>query len=212
MWSDSSSSSASGDDPTDVNPNFNLKLVDERFGLLTLTELVRLKHNHRENGDGIANRSLNQERINDGDEDNNRLQVENEGMFSDEGSLSLSNSGYIAERGSSSATSTSRIDEAGEIDDSEIQVVRNDGSLKEITDSQAFSWVPGKCHVDEDDTSISWRKRKKHFFILSNSGKPIYSRYGDEHKLTGFSATLQAIIFFVENGRDRVKLVKTGKH
>jgi hypothetical protein len=52
----------------------------------------------------------------------------------------------------------------------------------------------------QDDASTSWRKRKKHFFILSNSGKPIYSRYGDEHKLAGFSATLQAIISFVENG------------
>ncbi|KAF2567600.1 hypothetical protein F2Q68_00024997 [Brassica cretica] len=59
---------------------------------------------------------------------------------------------------------------------------------------------------------MSWRKRKKHFFILSHSGKPIYSRYGDEHKLAGFSATLQAIISFVENGGDRVNLVKAGKH
>ncbi|XP_022752853.1 vacuolar fusion protein MON1 homolog isoform X2 [Durio zibethinus] len=212
MSSDSSSSSASGDDPTDVNPNSDPKLVDERFGFLTLTEPVGLEHNHRENGDGIDNGSLNQERINDGDEDDDRLRVENEEMFGDEGPLSPSSSGYAAERGSSSATSASRIDEASEIDDSEIQVVRNDGSLDEITDSQASSWVPGKRHVDEDDASISWRKRKKHFFILSNSGKPIYSRYGDEHKLAGFSATLQAIISFVENGGDRVKLVKAGKH
>lgn len=29
----------------------------------------------------------------------------------------------------------------------------------------------------QDDASISWRKRKKHFFILSHSGKPIYSRF-----------------------------------
>ncbi|KAI5322309.1 hypothetical protein L3X38_031381 [Prunus dulcis] len=69
-----------------------------------------------------------------------------------------------------------------------------------------------KRHVDEDDASLSWRKRKKHFFILSNSGKPIYSRHGDEHKLAGFSATLQAIISFVENGGDHVKLVRAGKH
>lgn len=35
-------------------------------------------------------------------------------------------------------------------------------------------------------------------------------RYGDEHKLAGFSATLQAIISFVENGCatcDKVVLV-----
>ncbi|MED6155838.1 Vacuolar fusion protein mon1 [Stylosanthes scabra] len=71
---------------------------------------------------------------------------------------------------------------------------------------------PGKRNADEDDASISWRKRKKHFFVLSHSGKPIYSRYGDEHKLAGFSATLQAIISFVENGGDRVKLVRAGNH
>uniref|UniRef100_A0A453QVN6 Vacuolar fusion protein MON1 homolog n=1 Tax=Aegilops tauschii subsp. strangulata TaxID=200361 RepID=A0A453QVN6_AEGTS len=42
----------------------------------------------------------------------------------------------------------------------------------------------------QDDGSTSWQKRKKHFFILINSGMPIYSRYGDEHMLARFSATL----------------------
>ncbi|KAL2557470.1 SAND family protein [Forsythia ovata] len=70
------------------------------------------------------------------------------------------------------------------------------------------SGFPGNVTFNEDDASISWRKRKKHFFILSHSGKPIYARYGDEHKLAGFSATLQAIISFVENGGDRVKVVR----
>ncbi|KAD7479718.1 hypothetical protein E3N88_02854 [Mikania micrantha] len=73
-------------------------------------------------------------------------------------------------------------------------------------------WVPGKRHVHEDDASMSWRERKKHFIVLSNSGKPIFSRYGDEHKLAGFSATLQAIISFVEDGGDKIKLVRAGKH
>ncbi|KAK7287305.1 hypothetical protein RIF29_00535 [Crotalaria pallida] len=31
-----------------------------------------------------------------------------------------------------------------------------------------------------DDGSISWRKRKKHFFVLSHSGKPIYSSCTEE--------------------------------
>ncbi|KAF1885032.1 hypothetical protein Lal_00028921 [Lupinus albus] len=81
-----------------------------------------------------------------------------------------------------------------------------------IPHSTTSSWIPRKRNLDEDDASISWRKRKKHFFILSHSGKPIYSRYGDEFKLAGFSATLQAIISFVENGGDSVKLVRAGKH
>ncbi|EHA8589957.1 vacuolar fusion protein MON1 [Cocos nucifera] len=70
----------------------------------------------------------------------------------------------------------------------------------------------GESGIEEDDASVSWRKRKKHFFVLSHSGKPIYSRYGDEHKLAGFSATLQAIISFVENSGDRIKFVRAGNH
>ncbi|XP_073222616.1 vacuolar fusion protein MON1 homolog isoform X2 [Cicer arietinum] len=57
-----------------------------------------------------------------------------------------------------------------------------------VSNDSQTSWFPGKRHLDEDDASISWRKRKKHFFVLSHSGKPIYSR------------------------GDRVKLVRAGKH
>ncbi|CAH8386067.1 unnamed protein product [Eruca vesicaria subsp. sativa] len=117
---------------------------------------------------------------------------------------SPTSSGYDGERGSSGGgASTYKADNASE------------GEIREASDTaeqHEAAWLPGKRHVDEDDASVSWRKRKKHFFILSNSGKPIYSRYGDEHKLAGFSATLQAIISFVENGGDRVNLVKAGKH
>ena len=149
MSLDSSSSSSSGDDYSELNPNSGPKLVDERFGLLTLTEPVELEPNHSGNGDGIDNGSLNRERNDNGDEDDDQLRVENEESFGDEGPSSPSSSGYAGERGSSSATSASRIDGVSEIDDSDIQVVRNDGSLDGISNSQASSWVPGKRHVDE---------------------------------------------------------------
>ncbi|RDX72423.1 Vacuolar fusion protein MON1-like protein [Mucuna pruriens] len=118
---------------------------------------------------------------------------------------SPTSSGYAAERGSSTATSVSQVEE----------VLHNEIEEMTIHDSQPLSQpsrLHGKRHGDEDDASISWRKRKKHFFVLSHSGKPIYSRYGDEYKLAGFSATLQAIISFVENGGDHVKVVRAGKH
>lgn len=123
---------------------------------------------------------------------------------------SPSSSGYAGERGSSSASS-GRSEMDGVAED-EIQELRDDDASIGENSNSVPSWVPGKRHGDEDDASISWRKRKKHFFILSHSGKPIYSRYGDEHKLAGFSASLQAIISFVEDGGDRVKWVKAGKH
>ncbi|TVU37070.1 hypothetical protein EJB05_19037 [Eragrostis curvula] len=108
---------------------------------------------------------------------------------------SPSSSGYAGERGSSLSSSAGIEEPDPESDGVGVQ-----------------DWARDKKHLDEDDASASWRKRKKHFFILSNSGKPIYSRYGDEHKLAGFSATLQAIISFVENSGDHIKFVRAGKH
>ncbi|XP_020179150.3 vacuolar fusion protein MON1 homolog isoform X2 [Aegilops tauschii subsp. strangulata] len=115
------------------------------------------------------------------------------------GPPSPSSSGYAGERGSSFASSTG----AGGIEEPDAAPPLCPG---------AEDWAQGKKHADEDDGSASWRKRKKHFFILSHSGKPIYSRYGDEHKLAGFSATLQAIVSFVENTADHIKFVRAGKH
>ncbi|KAK6936048.1 FUZ/MON1/HPS1, first Longin domain [Dillenia turbinata] len=146
----------------------------------------------------------------EGFETRNVVRRSNSGQEVDEAPSSPSSSGYAGERGSSSATSGWGNDD--DDDEDGIREVRDDRGLVDGVSDSSASWIPGKRHVDEDDASISWRKRKKHFFILSNSGKPIYSRYGDEHKLAGFSATLQAIISFVENGGDRVKSVRAGKH
>ncbi|KAK1271239.1 hypothetical protein QJS04_geneDACA022816 [Acorus gramineus] len=118
--------------------------------------------------------------------------VEEEVEGPSERSPSPSSSGYAGERGSSGGG----IEEADEDDDGGLTVEAGSDSATEM----------------QDDAFMSWRKRKKHFFVLSNSGKPIYSRYGDEHKLAGFSATLQAIISFVENSGDRIKFVRAGKH
>ncbi|XP_020577822.1 vacuolar fusion protein MON1 homolog isoform X2 [Phalaenopsis equestris] len=107
---------------------------------------------------------------------------------------SPSSSGYAGERGSSGGSTG-----IGE------EVDASGSGLHDAWDKE------NRRHY-EDDSSVSWRKRRKHFFVLSHSGKPIYSRYGDEHKLAGFSATLQAIISFVENGGDRLKFVRAGRH
>lgn len=45
----------------------------------------------------------------------------------------------------------------------------------------------------------SWRYHKRHAFILTNAGKPIYSRYGDEMKLTTLMGVLTGMNSFVES-------------
>lgn len=57
-----------------------------------------------------------------------------------------------------------------------------------------------------------WPKHKKHIFILSNSGKPVYSRHGDEQKLCAFMPVLSAISSFVDATGDTIKTIYAGVH
>ena len=42
----------------------------------------------------------------------------------------------------------------------------------------AWRWRPSKRRLEEGDNDPRWLARRKHFFVLSDAGKPIYSRYG----------------------------------
>ncbi|CAN7008346.1 unnamed protein product [Brassica rapa subsp. trilocularis] len=205
----SSSSSSSSNDFADPNPSTdpgtNSDRVQSQLESMNLSEPSGVS-------DGTPTDDDDDEEVasangNEGGEETEALPRAEEHpveMEAGEEPPSPTSSGYDGERGSSGgASSTYKADE------DEIREANVDA---DTASQHEAAWLPGKRHVDEDDASLSWRKRKKHFFILSNSGKPIYSRYGDEHKLAGFSATLQAIISFVENGGDRVNLVKAGKH
>lgn len=62
----------------------------------------------------------------------------------------------------------------------------------------------------EEDKMIRWRSRRKHFFVLSAAGKPIYSRYGDDNVISGYMGVIQAIISFFEDNGDALKSVHFG--
>ena len=42
-----------------------------------------------------------------------------------------------------------------------------------------------------------WRKHKKHVFIMSSAGKPIFSRYGDEEKLNPIYGVMCSLVNFI---------------
>ncbi len=42
-----------------------------------------------------------------------------------------------------------------------------------------------------------WRSQRRHFFILSEAGKPIYSLHGDEDQLASLMAVMQAMVSYV---------------
>lgn len=75
--------------------------------------------------------------------------------------------------------------------------------------------TPQEDEEDDDDAAPrqmdGWEMNKKHIFILSSSGKPIYSRYGDEQELVTTFGLLQAVVSIVQDAGDEIKCIKAGR-
>ncbi|KAG0373482.1 Vacuolar fusion protein mon1b [Mortierella sp. AD032] len=69
-----------------------------------------------------------------------------------------------------------------------------------------------KHYGDEDHTSSAWTEHRKHFFILSSAGKPIYARYGDESRISSYMGVIQALISFFADNDDTLRCINAGEH
>lgn len=52
---------------------------------------------------------------------------------------------------------------------------------------------------------LAWKSKLKHFFILSASGKPIYSRHGDDQLISNHIGIAQTLISFYQGADDSLK-------
>uniref|UniRef100_A0A146KSG3 Vacuolar fusion protein MON1 homolog n=1 Tax=Lygus hesperus TaxID=30085 RepID=A0A146KSG3_LYGHE len=57
-----------------------------------------------------------------------------------------------------------------------------------------------------------WRAKERHVFILSSSGKPVYSRYGSEDKMVTLFGVMQALVSIVEDSEDVMESIHFGKN
>jgi hypothetical protein len=55
-----------------------------------------------------------------------------------------------------------------------------------------------------------WRTKLKHFFILSASGKPVYSRHGDDQLVSHYVGVAQTLISFYQGSDDPLKTFTAG--
>lgn len=55
-----------------------------------------------------------------------------------------------------------------------------------------------------------WRGQKKHIFILSEAGKPIFSLHGKEDKLATLFGVIQALVSFVQLSQDAITSIHAG--
>ena len=65
---------------------------------------------------------------------------------------------------------------------------------------------------EEDVCSEAWRSHKKHVFVLSEAGKPIYSRYGTEEALSSTMGVMMALVSFVEAEKNIIRSIHAGQN
>lgn len=82
-----------------------------------------------------------------------------------------------------------------------------DTDLFSLQIQQEFDEI-GSVDVDgsnEEALLGAWKAKLKHFFILSASGKPIYSRHGDDQLISNYIGIAQTIISFYQGADDPLR-------
>jgi len=72
----------------------------------------------------------------------------------------------------------------------------------------------GSTDPDEANEEVilsTWKSKLKHFFILSSSGKPIYSRHGDNPLVSHYIGVAQTIISSFQGTGDQLKSFTAGR-
>lgn len=81
---------------------------------------------------------------------------------------------------------------------------------KSILSPISETHLEASSHWDEDVTAESWRQHRKHVFVLSEAGKPIYSRYGSEEALSSTMGVMMALVSFIQSGDNIIRSVYSG--
>ncbi|XP_041096046.1 vacuolar fusion protein MON1 homolog B-like [Polyodon spathula] len=86
------------------------------------------------------------------------------------------------------------------------------GATEELGSGVSEPGAPPFSHRDEDVTAESWRLHRKHVFVLSEAGKPIYSRYGNEEALSSTMGVMMALVSFVQSGDNLIRSIYSEDH
>lgn len=70
--------------------------------------------------------------------------------------------------------------------------------------------VTAGSDATDDELLTSWKAKLKHFFILSASGKPVYSRHGDDQMISHYVGVAQTLISFYQDQKDPLKTFTAG--
>lgn len=103
----------------------------------------------------------------------------------------------------------SRRSETEEVEDKQEEQQRGGGGVS--TEDEPKHEVQAIVREKEEDvTSEMWRSHKKHVFVLSEAGKPIYTRYGSEEALSTTMGVMMALVSFVEADKNVILSIHAG--
>ncbi|XP_041953070.1 vacuolar fusion protein MON1 homolog B isoform X2 [Alosa sapidissima] len=88
---------------------------------------------------------------------------------------------------------------------------QDEGPSVQQADGDSPSPSPNGNHEEEVMTD-SWRGHRKHVFVLSEAGKPIYSRYGNEEALSTTMGVMMALVSFVQSSDDTIRSIHSDGH
>ncbi|XP_008562453.1 PREDICTED: vacuolar fusion protein MON1 homolog B [Galeopterus variegatus] len=70
----------------------------------------------------------------------------------------------------------------------------------------------GSAGQGGDPNDEDWRSQRKHVFVLSEAGKPIYSRYGSVEALSATMGVMTALVSFVQSAGDAIRAIYAEDH
>ena len=73
--------------------------------------------------------------------------------------------------------------------------------------------LPGRIDTNnlKEEVMKSWRGKRKHFFILSAAGKPIYARHGDDGLISNYIGVIQTLMSFYQGADNPLKSFTAGR-
>ncbi|ETN67125.1 sand [Anopheles darlingi] len=80
-------------------------------------------------------------------------------------------------------------------------------SLAEPETPASTTMMSAEAETGDYLHDASFLNRKRHVFILSTAGKPIYSMHGNEDKLATLFGVMQALVSFIQSGNDTIKSI-----
>ncbi|XP_033107799.1 protein SAND-like [Anneissia japonica] len=107
----------------------------------------------------------------------------------------------------STSDSTATADDTVKEEDGENAVSKEESKERERTAS-----VLSECDAEDELNNKEWQQQKKHVFVLSEAGKPIYTRHGSEDKQVTLMGVMQALVSFISVSKNTLRLIVAGDH